>query len=262
MTETPEKKILKFYGSRARFKSINSEMSMTFVAFDGYVPVIKMADVVRRGFNYFENTRMDYPRIARSMKNNLNLVSGIIAESFKTPKTRRIFDRNKTNAPTIMTGYMTSLMIKEKGEYTESQFFMRGERKFRLLNEIDVMVLGVYDMSKISEIDSTIEGYHSKWRMINVDPKHVKLLVSEKLIDAKWMKVNYSTTIRKHLIDEVARIVAMYQIPQRIVSTDEMKNYTRMRSTIKTNSLMEIMKIDNDIKDEVFQNVELEKLFI
>lgn len=260
--DTANKKILKFYGSRSRFKSIDSEMSMTFVAFDGYVPVIKMADVVRRGFNYFENTRTDYPRIARSMKQNLNLVSGIIAESFKTPKTRQFFNRDKMSAPTIMTGYMAALMIKEKGEYTEQQFFMRNQRKFRLLNEIDVMVLGIYDMSKISEIDSTIEGYHSKWRMINIKPEHVKLLISEKLTDAKWMKLNYSATIRKHLIDEVARVVAEYQIPQRIVSIDEMKNYTRMRSTIKTNSLMEIMKIDNDIKDKVFQNVELEKLFI
>ena len=124
------------------------------------------------------------------------------------------------------------------------------------------MVLGLYDMSKINEMESAIEGYRSQWRVISINPKHVKLLISEKLTNPKWMNVNYSATIRKHLIDEVASVVAEYQIPQRIVSVDEMKNYTRVHSTIKTNSLMEIMKIDSDIKDEVFQNVKLEKLFI
>jgi hypothetical protein len=261
MEETPEK-ILKFYGSRARFKSVNSEMPISFVAFDGYFPVIKLTDVVRRGLNHFENTRSDHLRIHRSMKNRINLASGILAESFKTPKTRRVYDRNMVSAPTIMTGYLTALMIQERGEYTEDQFKIQGPRRFRLVNEIDVMVLGVYDMSKISELDSTIEGSYTKWRMMSVKPEHTKLLISEKLRDVKWMKRHYSTVIRKHLIDETARVAESYQIPQEVVSINEMKNYIRMRSTIQTNSLMEIMKIDQDIKDEVFQKINLEKLFV
>lgn len=260
--DTANNKILKFYGSRARFKSIYSEMSISFVAFDGYFPVIKMVDVVRRGLNFFENTRSDYPRVHRSMKNGLNLASGILAESFKTPKTRRVYDRHLTNAPSIMTGYLTALMIQGAGKYSEDQFKIQGPRRFRLLNEIDVMVLGVYDMSKISELDSTIEGSYTKWRMMSVKPEHTKLLISEKLRDPKWMKRHYSSVIRKHLIDETARVAGSYQIPQEIVSVDEMKNYTRVRSTIETNSLMEIMKIDQDIKDEVFQKIKLEKLFV
>ena len=237
-----------------------AEMQIIFIAFDGYVPVLKMADVVRRNHNYFINTLIDHPSIRRSMKNKMNLVGGTMAESFKTPKTDR--NRLKANAPSLMTGYMSALMIKENGIYTENKFQTRNQRDLRLLNEIDIMVLGLYDMSKINEMVSTIEGYHSKWRVISINPKHVKLLLSERLTDAKWMKTNYSATIRKHLIDEVATVVAEYKIPQRIASIDEIKNYTRMQSTIKTNSLMEIMKIDNDIKDEVFQNVKLEKLFI
>ena len=256
-----KERLIKFYGSRGRFRSISSEMPISFVAFDGYVPVLKMANIVRRNQNYFDNTIVDYPPIVRSMKGRLSIVSGMMAESFKTPKTR-IYDRIGANAPSLMTGYMSALMIKERGMYTEDKFSTRNHRNFRLLNEIDIMVLGLYDMSKINEMVSTIEGYHSKWRVISINPKHMKLLLSERLTDAKWMKTNYSATIRKHLIDEVATVVAEHKIPQRIVSIDEMKNYTRIHSTIKTNSLMEIMKIDNDIKDEVFQNVKLEKLFI
>jgi hypothetical protein len=241
-------------------------MPLSFTSFNGYVPIMQMTNALSPNQNFFYHTRRDdRVFIQRSVKNLIQLDAGLHASCFKTPNHSLMemsYNQGK-DFPSIMTGFMSVLMIKENGNYTEKHFVPSKEifkREFRLMNEIDIMVLGLYDKSKINEITSrsTLRG----WFDIFLNPAHIKLLISEKLGSTKWMKANYSTTIKKHIQTNLDKVIHNYNLPYEIVSNDELKQYTRIRSTIKTNSLMEIMKIDQEIKDDVFQKVKLENLFV
>jgi hypothetical protein len=238
-----------------------NQMPIDFKSHGGYVPVIQMRKTFRKyQTNFFHSTRADYIRVSTRTKDRLYLAGNMASKTFKTPAR----NGRHGDAPSIMTGYMTALMIKEAAQYTMSSLNIntRPHREFRLENEIDVMILGLYKMSKIKDITSEIYTgpyYRSEKRVL--DSAHMKFLVSPKLYDSKWMKANYSIAIKKNLLDVLIETSRDYSIPIEKVSDEEIYRYIKVFSTIQTNSLMEIMQIDNEIKDAVF-NVKLEEALV
>jgi hypothetical protein len=114
-------------------------------------------------------------------------------------------------------------------------------------NEVDVFVLPVIKTSDVPKIEITE-------RQVRFDPKLVTLLVSPRFRD-DYIPRNYNPTVAKYLRSELKRVSKLYGMEVKNVSDEEIASYTYNPFVIKTNSIFEIMEIDKQIKEKVYNEV-------
>jgi hypothetical protein len=229
-------------------------LPITFNINDGYVPIIRLNIVYGRKHAPFF-TDISYAPY-KSVKRLIEM-SRERSMSFTVPQ---FSSYNNSEVPRFTSAYMSIFLMKGLPKYLIDNINDHYDQNYYLTNDIDVLILGLHKMSQIKDID--IRANRSDYVTCKLNPEHIKLLVSDKLMDNKWMKANYSNTIQKHIINHLAAMVNEYNLSTELVSDEEMSKFVKNKTVIKTSSLMDIMQIGDDIKDKIFTKEKLEKSLI
>lgn len=163
---------------------------------------------------------------------------------------------------TFYSGYYSVMGIPTSLDYLPSS--LAGD-KFKMYGEPDIFCLAVINTSKIPDIEFTTKFNDGRYRysktmhttQVELNTEDITILVSkEKLRKAKYSKENYSITARNEILFSLRRLALDFKgIKCLDVSDEYLRNFYSMPEGIRTNSLVETMRIESEIKDSVFSNL-------
>jgi len=228
---------------------------LRFIPHDGYYPLIAIPPTYK-GYNnpYFYGSQN---RRVRSRLSWLNLTSSGIPFIYK---------KNRSWGGAFInfySGFLSVIASSDDFEYMPSSLFDRG-RKYRMKGEIDVFCLAVVKTSQLPTIEVGKESFRRyvnsrKVMRTELNLSHVTILVNEeKLRKSLFTKVHYTATVRKNILDQIKKIDNQTTVVIKDVSDEYLKSFVVSPKTVRTNSFVEVMKIDSEIKDSVFSNLNAE----
>jgi len=228
---------------------------LRFVPHDGYYPLIAIPPTYKGYHNpYFHGS---HNRRVRSRLSHLNLNSSGIPFIYKK---NRSWGGDFIN---FFSGFYSVIASPDDFEYMPSSLF-GNDKKYRMKGEIDIFCLAVVKTSQLPTITIQSERYYRyahkrKVMRTELDLNHVTIFVNkEKLRKSIFAKTHYTATVRKNILDQIKKIDIGSTITVKDVSDEYLKSFMVSPKTVRTNSLVETMRIDNEIKDSVFSNLNAE----
>jgi len=221
----------------------------------GRVPLLKLFNVITGSNDYFKvkNTRS----LATTVAYSLNLETSYKRVSFR--KNMRTYMHHGNPESTLILSMLSVIGIQGMFKETVSQGIVlhRGvysrpaPQNVLLNNSVDVFVLAMIDPKDISKINLNGEG-----NFIEFDSSLITLYLSEdKYKNPDFLDNNYNKTVARHLRNEVKAFTIKYGIKTEVVPDTILKLYYNNPHSTETNSIFEIMKIDEQIKNKVFETV-------
>jgi hypothetical protein len=225
---------MRSYGNRYDIKT-----SFSFTESDGYIPLFMLHRMV--GVNVYDifgatpytsygkrsikhNIRFNTTRSAHSIRNYLQVPNDTVG-SLRVPRTCR-----------ISFGFLSTFVTDIAPEYLSMGFSHTMLDSFLLLNDVDVLTLGLIRKSSIQNSVT-----YSK-NIIEINVEDMRWLISEdKMKPIKYMKDNYSPAVRTHMWTQINEISHKYGIVPEMVKDEEINKFFKFRSRFKTNSLQEVM---------------------
>jgi len=235
----------------------NGQTNITFKSNPvvGKVPLLKLFSVVTGGNDFF---KVKEPMLmTSSVANRLNLGDSYRRFTFRKNMRSHMYMGNPES--TLVLSMLSVLGMRGKGEETISQGMMsqRGiysnptRQSILVINPIDVFVLAMIDPKDISKINFEGEG-----NFIEFDSELITLYVSEdKYKNPEYLDEHYNKTVAKHLRTEVTSFARKYNIKVEVVPDTILKLYYNNPYSVATNSVFEIMEIDEHVKEKVFKTV-------
>jgi hypothetical protein len=160
----------------------------------------------------------------------------------------------------IYSGYYSVIGSANNFEYMPSDLFGK-KRTYRMKGEVDIFCLGVVKLSKLPnfKVNSRKSYYrYSSGQVMDLtlNLKDVTILVNEeKLRKTLFTKAVYTPTVRRTILDQIKREKSL-QVKD--VSDEYLRSFMQSPNTVRTNSFVEAMTIDQKIKDSVFSNLNSE----
>jgi hypothetical protein len=161
------------------------------------------------------------------------------------------------------SGFLSAIASSQDFDYMPSTLF-GNDRKYRMKGEIDVFCLAVVKLTKLPSISVKRETYrryiHARKVMrSDIKLKDVKILVNEeKLRKTLYSKTYYTATIRRNILDQIKYLDNNTAITVEDVSDEYLKSFVVSPNTVRTNSLVETLNLNTEIKDSVFSNLNAE----
>jgi len=227
---------------------------LEFIPHDGYYPLLSIPTLYKGKNNpYFHNI---HNRRIDCRLNKLHLRSS--GNTF-------VYRKGRSWAGpfiNIHSGFFSVIASPQDFDYMPSA--LSGDRKYRMKGEIDVFCLAVVKLTKLPTISVTRENYrryiHARKVMrTDIELKDVKILVNEeKLRTTLYTKTYYTSTIRRNILDQIAHLDKSTIMTIEDVSDEYLKSFVVSPNAVRTNSLVETLNFDREIKDSVFSNLNAE----
>ena len=228
---------------------------LKFIPHDGYYPLIAIPPTYK-GYNnpYFHGSqnRKVHSRLSRLMLTS----SGIPF----------IYKKNRSWGGAFInfySGFYSVIASPDDFEYMPSSLF-DSDRKYRMKGEIDVFCLAVVKTSQLPMVKVSRERYyryanHRKIMRVDLDLNHVTILVNqEKLRKTLFTNTHYTATVRRNILEQIRIADKNTTIVVKDVSDEYLRSFVVSPQAVRTNSLMETIKIGDEIKDGVFSNLNAE----
>lgn len=230
---------------------------LRFISHDGYYPLLIIPTIYRGTNNpYFIGSHNNHNGCRIS--NRLSLESAGRNIKYKIGRS--------LNAPVsnLFSGFFSMLGTKEDFEYMPSSLSRTDDLKYRMKSDIDIFCLGVIKLTDLSHIglEAKNKKYkysgNEKWMDINLDLNKVKILINEeKLNKSRFMKDHYTATVRQELLLRIHRLTGTTKITTKDVSDDYLEKFVISPNTVRTNSMVKVIQMSNEIKDSVFSNLKV-----
>ena len=224
---------------------------MKLVPHDGWIPMLIARNQYKSSKNPYFYKSWDRPVRSRVTGSINPLGTGMLLKYRKC--------RNYSTAPTtLFSGFLSVIGARQDFEYMSSSMFT-DDPVYRLVGDVDIFCLGLVKVSGLPDIQFSKGS--SKWirrRVADVtfDPANVKILVStEKLRKTLFTKTHYTATVRKTILNELERAKRYYKITLEDVPEDYIEKFVIRPNSVRTNSIVEVMQLNNEIKDSVFSNL-------
>ena len=226
---------------------------LRFIPHDGYYPLMSIP-VQYKGYDnpYFKG--MHNRRIDCRISNKVNL---------KSAGRSLIYRKGRTwGGPYInlFSGFYSVIASSQDFDYMPSSLF-GDDVKYRMKGEIDIFCLGMVKLTELPTITVVKESYlryvHKRKVMrTTLDLTKVKILVNkEKLRKSLFTKENYTTTVRKIILDQIKLADTQSAITVEDVSDEYLRSFIVSPNTVRTNSMTKVIQMNNEIKDSVFSNL-------
>jgi len=241
---------VKFTGNDYKYSSMSYPLQ--FTGHDGLYPLLRLPVLYKGETNpYFDNV----PSYAKGrISNHIRMKS--------TGYGHRYSIRGR-GIVTFYSGFISVIGIATNLEYLPSSL-SGDKRTYKMYGNPDVFCIGVIrpvHLPKITVMKSRYSFQGRRQIVADVDMKNVTILVSiEKLRKTKFLKEHYSLTARDAIIRNINTIVRDHNVTVKDVPDEYLKNFYSIPEGIRTNSIVETLNIENEIKSNVFSN--LEKLVV
>lgn len=229
-----------------------AKYSLEIKGHDGLYPLLRFPYILKGDFNPYFSYVPSYAR-AR-MAGHIRLLSTCHTHKYRM-RNRGVF--------TFYSGYLSVLGIATSLDYLPAS--LKGQ-EFKMYGHPDIFCLGVVKNSKLPEFTTQFnDGRYGYSRVrkpmtistLEVNTDDVTILVSkEKLRKTKFTRENYSPTCRNEILYSLRRLERDNPgIKIEDVSEEYLRNFYSFPKSIRTNSLMETMEIEQNIKESVFSNL-------
>lgn len=207
---------------------------------EGYTPLPKLFN----GSDYFQAKYEKYH--IRTLANAFSLRNG-----------RQVFQFNKNmrswrnNQQLLISIYMLSFFgIQGRMERVSSNLsFDEDGLDVILLNPIDIFTLALIKTDKINNLE---------WNnhIVDIDPSDLLILISQsKFKSPAFMQQYYNGTSRNYLRKMLKAYTEFHGIETKIVDDKEIAKYHYTTNSVQTSSITEMIRIDQEVKGEVFSNL-------
>jgi hypothetical protein len=223
-----------------------------FTIQDGWYPLLAIPPTYKGVDNpYFPS--MNGSRMSSRVRISMSS-SGL---NYKYKKGRRY-----GSSPVILySGFLSAMGVA--GDFDFMPSTLTGSKiHYRMKGEIDLFCLAVVPVNHLPEIGQVTHSVHSRYMKtlnsiyVKTDLTKVKLLVStEKLRKSLFMKDRYTATIRTNILNQIKRLDTDSAITVEDVPDDYLNGFAISPNAVRTNSIVEIIQLDNEIKDSVFSNL-------
>ena len=157
---------------------------------------------------------------------------------------------------TIFSGFYSVMGMSAAFNYLPSS--LMGTRSYKMCGEVDVFCIGVVKTNKLPKLtfqDSQLR-YVSGRVKIELDPEDVTILISkEKLRKTKYVKEYYTITLRNEILWQLDKLTRHQGVKIEDVPDEYLRNFYSFPESFGTNSVVEMMKIETEIKNGVFSNI-------
>ena len=221
----------------------------------GRVPLLKLFNIITGSNDYFKVKYMSH--LTSTVANMLGLETSYKRISFR--KNMRTYMNSNNPESTLVLSMLSILGIQGKFEETISQGLIQNrgifskppQQNILLSNPVDVFILAMIDSKDISKINLNGEG-----NFIEFDSSLITLYLSEdKYNNPDFLDEHYNKTVAKHLRTEVEIFTKKYGMKTEVVPDNILKQYYTNPYSVETNSVFEIMEIDEHVKEKVFKTV-------
>ena len=220
-------------------------LPLKFVPFDGYYPLLAIPAYYRGTYNpYFtniQNSRIDF-RLSK-----LNIACA--GKSFR-------YSKGTGQHMNISSGLYSTLASQVDFEFMPSALI--NTKYYRMKGDVDIFCLGIVKLAHLPEfnIHGGVSRYRRKSATIDLKMNEVIILVNEeKLRKTLYAKTYYTPTVRKKILDQITIADHTTSVTVKDVSNEYLESFLISPHTVRTNSLVETLKIDTEIKDSVFSNL-------
>jgi hypothetical protein len=211
-----------------------------------YVPLIMILHNKRKIPLFTEN----YCGFFKNLENPFTFKYTQRVYKFSRSMIRARYNNEDYNSRYISISMLSIFGIKDKLESGISNLKQGDSPNVNIYNNIDVFALAVIKKSNIRKIKNEKEKFI-------IDSQYIKILVSkEKFKSPKYMNINYNATSGRHLLREFNLYTNSNDIEQIVVSDEELKKFYYNPFALKTNSIMEAMEEDQNIKEVVFHKLQ------
>jgi hypothetical protein len=234
-----------------RTMSHETSFKLGFVPYDGYYPLLRLPTNYRAKDNmYFEGVHKGW--IKSTISGLLYPVGGGNYIRYK--------GRGHRIPMAIYTGYLSAMGLNSSVSILPSHILDLEEMQRVISGKVDIFFLAVSKMNDLPNIISyNNSGYGSRKHQsveIEINSKSVKILIStEKLKKTAFTNSNYTATVRKAIYRSLNDMVYRYNLKVEEVSEEYIEKFIQQSDTVSTNSIVEIMQMDNRIKENVFTNL-------
>jgi hypothetical protein len=223
---------------------------LEFNVHDGYYPLLRLPTLYHGVENpYFHNLG----KYARSRVMDHIRLDGT-GYSYK-------YRMKSKGVATLYSGFYSAIGIASNLEYLPSSI-LKDVRNFRMYGIPDIFCIGVVSTSNLPEIRfiPNMSRYSRKYSTgqaeVTYYPDTITILVStEKLRKTKFMKDNYTLTVRREIFYRLEQLQKRLPFKIKDVSNDYLTNFYSVPDGVRTNSIVEAIKIENEIKSNVFSNI-------
>lgn len=157
---------------------------------------------------------------------------------------------------TFYSGFYSVMGISTSLNYLPSS--LNGDAKFRVSGTPDIFCIGVVRVNKLPKIEyqRRSSSYHRDYAIIDIDPKDITILISTELLrKAKFCAEIYSRTVRDEILYQIHNAQRLDRVTVKDVPHEYLSRFYSIPRGFTTNSMVEMMEIDNHIKTEVFSNL-------
>lgn len=216
-----------------------------------YIPLIKLFEIAELTRDYFNVAMKPYTQT--SVKRYIRFDLSRIMFSFYSNSRLRGFQ----NIRTIAIIMLSVFGMKEYWDISINRPITPPNRRnvfsFKddlpstrriLNNHIDVFSLALIKTNQIKKVK-----FPNNHNYYEIDNKAIKILISKtKLKDPSYMNFQYNKTVRDHLIRQLNRYKG--EIEMEVVDDKEIAKYYYNPYSLNVNSISEVIKIDNEIKEQ------------
>lgn len=227
----------------------NYSFPLEFKPVDGRYPLLAISNIIDPNGIFFSS---DHNTTTSVIKYKMNMDTG--GYQFNYRKQGAIW----TDSPmTFYTGYF-SVMGLPKG-ILKLPSGLNNTANYRIYGTPDMFCMGVVPISKLPKVTVSKPLIQRTIRYVNarteLDPETVTILISkEKLRKTAFARETYTITVRNTILKKIEK---MEKLGCKIedVPMDYMDRFMFYPRTPQSNSLVEIMAMESQIKSEVFLNL-------
>lgn len=249
--------ILTYLPLRSRFLSrttreLHCEWDDEFVSFDDLIPVL----------NIYSKMNPDFPDLLMISYYGNSHFRWSIYPALNGSKTGKSLYRRRHDGDqyfNLFTGFYSAIGYSSI-EYGHLKVNISSQEKlFVRANTYDVFMLAVIKEPYRYEIDCDVYNRH-----LSIDKRDMVLLLNKEKFfkNDKFMKQNYTTTVRKYLKSFVEKVKNEGIIEIRVVSDDYISKFIRQGANLNTNSITEILKVQEEVLNRVFSTLKPKSIII
>lgn len=225
---------------------------LEIISYDGLYPLLRFPYLIKGSFN---------PYFSYIPNHSIARISGHIQISSNGHVHK--YGTKRRESMTFYSGYFSVIGLSTGIKYLPSSL---KDGKLKIYGIPDIFCIGVVKTSKLPKFSTrhTDSRYFNSRKnaiqssKVEVNTSDVTILISkEKLRKAKFAKENYTITARNEILYQLNRLDRLYgdTIKFKDVSDEYLRNFYTFPESIRTNSIVETMQIEQSIKEEVFSNL-------
>lgn len=234
-----------------------------FVPYDGLYPLLKIPELIHGSHSPYLGNLNETPIRSR--------LTGYIRLDHRGGKLLFRYRKGIAYGSPIVSlysGYFSAMGTRDNFEYLPSNLF--GPRKYIMSGEVDVFAIGVVKTNNLPNLEYGIagRGYGPRRRRggallstpnvgrTTLSYEDVTILISkEKLRKTLYTNQYYTATVRNTILKDINTINRRYGVPTLDVSDEYLKNFIVTPKGVKTNSLMDTIRLKESIMSDVFSNL-------